>query len=53
MIIFFDHKGVIYQHILPPKTTMNGEYHALVLKFLRQRIQRNRNSKFMVIFLFV
>ena len=26
MIIFIDHKGIIYQHAVPLKTTMNGEY---------------------------
>ena len=25
MIIFFDHKGVIYQYAMLPKTTVNGE----------------------------
>ena len=27
MIIFFDHKSVIYQHAMSPKTIVNGEYY--------------------------
>lgn len=44
MIIFFDHKGVIYQHAVPPKTTVNGEYYVSVLKILRQHISRKRHE---------
>ena len=36
MIVFFNHKGVIYQHALLPEATVNGEYCVSVLKFSRQ-----------------
>ncbi len=44
MIIFFDHKGVIYQHTVPSKTAVNGAYYVSVLKFLRQHISRKRRE---------
>lgn len=37
-IIFFDHKGLIYHHAIPNKTTVNNEYS--VLKILRKHIWR-------------
>ena len=34
MIIFFDHKSLINQHDVPPKTTANDKYYVSVLKIL-------------------
>ena len=41
MFIFSDHKGVISQHDISPKATVNGDYHDSVLKNLRQIILTN------------
>ena len=40
MIIFFHHNGIMYQYVVPPKTTMNGEYYVSVLEILRWLISR-------------
>ena len=32
MVIFFDYKDVIYQHIVSPKTIVNSEYYVPILK---------------------
>ena len=44
MIIFFDHKTVIYQHALPSKTTVNDKYYVLVLKNLHQDRSRKHHE---------
>ena len=44
IIVLFDHKGIIYQHSVPPKTIMNGEYYVSVLKILHQHISRKRQE---------
>ena len=44
LFYFFYHKGIIYQHAVPPKTTVNGEYYVSVLKSLGQLISRKRHE---------
>ena len=40
IIIFFDQTGVMCQHVIPPKTTVKGEYCTLIFKILWQQILR-------------
>lgn len=42
MISFFDYRGMVYQHEVPPRTTVNGEYYKQVLKHLAEHIRRKR-----------
>lgn len=42
MIIFYDHKGVVYQHAVPPQITVSAEHYISVLKCLRRHIQIKR-----------
>ena len=44
MIVFFYHKGVIYQPVVPPKTTVNDEHYFSVLKILRQYMSREHHE---------
>ncbi len=44
IIAFFDDTGMIYQHQVPSKTTVNSEYYIRVLKNLRKHVQRKRPS---------
>ncbi len=34
LIVFFDHWGPLYQHLVPPKVTVNKEHYLEVLKIL-------------------
>ena len=40
VITFFDSKGMVYQHAVPPHTTVTGEYYKSVLKILRRHIAK-------------
>ena len=44
MIIFFNHKGVSFQHDLPPKIIVIVEYYVPVLKTLLQHILRKHHE---------
>lgn len=44
MIIFIDHKCVIYQHTVLLNAIVNGEYYAANPKIFRQRIARKRHD---------
>jgi [histone H3]-lysine36 N-dimethyltransferase SETMAR len=42
MIFFFDCRGVVYQHAVPPQTSINAEYYVQVLKKLKKHVQQKR-----------
>ncbi len=42
LCVFFDAQGVIYQHVVPPKTKINAVYYVQVLKLLQKHINRKR-----------
>jgi hypothetical protein len=42
VIVFFDIKGVIFEHWVPEGTTVNQHYYKTVLQTLRERIRRKR-----------
>lgn len=42
-ITFFDKKGILFDHAVPPRTTVNGDYYLNILRTgLRQAIRRKR-----------
>ena len=44
IIIFFNHKDLIYHHALPPKTIVKGENYVSVLKILLHHISRKHHK---------
>ena len=42
MFIFFDSRGPVYQHAVPPKTKINAEYYKSVLEKLLRHIRTKR-----------
>jgi PhoPQ-activated pathogenicity-related protein len=42
LIVFFDIKGVIFEHWAPECATVNQHYYKNVLQTLRERIRRKR-----------
>ncbi len=42
LCVFFDAQGVIYQHVVPPKTKINAIYYVQVFGSLQKHINKNR-----------
>ncbi len=42
LCVFFDTRGVIYQHVLPPKAKINAVYNVQVLKSLQNHVNEKR-----------
>lgn len=47
MIIFFEHKNVMYKQALPLKITVTGEYYVSFLKHLQQNLSIKRHRLIM------
>jgi hypothetical protein len=44
LIVFFDIKGVIFEHCVPEGATVNQHYYKNVLQTLRERIRKKRTE---------
>jgi histone-lysine N-methyltransferase SETMAR len=40
LIVFFDVKGIVYREFVPPKMTVNSDFHCDVLRRLRENVRQ-------------